>query len=360
MTAVELEQTGWIEFDGMAWAVPLYPKRQVDRAGATFVDATASPTDRGLALATINNWRSSHAFPLNTFQVTLRQRARRVETDPLIAQRIKRRSSIESKLHRYSTMKLSQMQDIGGCRVILTSSVAVDALAERYRAAKRSKHILVRDDDYQRNPKPSGYRGIHLIYRYRSDEKPTYNGLQIEIQMRSRLQHAWATAVETVGTFVGQALKSSQGEDDWLKFFALMGSEIAVREGLPTVPGTPTDRDEIRRELHPCVAGLEVIERLEGYGKALQLMEDRVLPSHHYYLLELDTDSNRLTIRGYDQAELVQASEQYQALEQSLAGIAGRDVVLVKTESLIALRRAYPNYFADTTEFLKIVRDAIT
>jgi hypothetical protein len=67
----------------------------------------------------------------------------------------------------------------------------------------------------------------------------TYNGLRIEMQLRSRLQHAWATAVETVGTFLRQALKSSQGEGAWLKFFALMGSALARREHTPLVPGTP-------------------------------------------------------------------------------------------------------------------------
>ena len=44
---------------------------------------------------------------------------------------------------------------------------------------------------------PSGYRGVHLIYRYNSDRKTEYNTLLIEMQLRSQLQHAWATAVET-------------------------------------------------------------------------------------------------------------------------------------------------------------------
>jgi hypothetical protein len=40
-----------------------------------------------------------------------------------------------------------------------------------------------------------------------------YNDLKIEMQLRSQYQHAWATAVETVGTFIGQALKSSIGPE---------------------------------------------------------------------------------------------------------------------------------------------------
>ena len=90
-------------------------------------------------------------------------------------------------------------------------------------------------DDYISAPKASGYRGVHLMYRYKSDKKKTiYNDLKIEMQIRSRYQHAWATAVETVGIFVGQALKTSMGDDRWLRFFALMGSAIAIREKTTT------------------------------------------------------------------------------------------------------------------------------
>ncbi|WP_457767666.1 RelA/SpoT domain-containing protein [Cyanobium sp. ULC082] len=71
------------------------------------------------------------------------------------------------------------------------------------------KHKLLRVDNYQAEPKPSGYRGIHLIYRYRSNKSETYNGLLLEVQIRSPLQHAWATAVETVGTFLKQSLKGT-------------------------------------------------------------------------------------------------------------------------------------------------------
>lgn len=82
-----------------------------------------------------------------------------------------------------------------------------------------------------------GYRRIHLIYRYHNDKVPHYNGLQLELQLRTRLQHAWATAVETMGTFLGLALKSGQGEDQWRSFFEVAGAGIALLENSPAVPG---------------------------------------------------------------------------------------------------------------------------
>ena len=92
------------------------------------------------------------------------------------------------------------MQDVGGARAVLPTIDEVDELRALYRRS-RARHTLANEKDYIRNPKPSGYRGIHLVYRYQSDRSKVYNGLQIELQLRTRTQHAWATAVETVGTF---------------------------------------------------------------------------------------------------------------------------------------------------------------
>jgi hypothetical protein len=48
----------------------------------------------------INNWRSSQNFPLNTFHIGLRRRAKAIDSGPITARRIKRMTSIEAKLGR--------------------------------------------------------------------------------------------------------------------------------------------------------------------------------------------------------------------------------------------------------------------
>jgi hypothetical protein len=346
--------------DAMVWATPLYSKRKVDAAGRSLLDP-ASAEDRELALAVINNWRQAHGFPLNTFQVTLRTKARQVGSgsEPLIAQRTKRLASIELKLRRFRGMTLSRMQDIGGCRAVLPNIAHVDALNLVYQRSS-FRHTLVKETDYLRFPKASGYRSIHRIYRYYSTNKPTYNGLQIEVQLRSRLQHAWATAVETVGTFIHQALKSSQGEEEWLRFFALMGSALALVEGTATVPETPTTRADIRDELQHYVEKLDVIARLRAYGDALQFTEHiDGLKGAHFFLLQLNAATRSLVISGYPARDLARAQQEYIAIERAIAQDANRDAVLVSVESLAALRRAYPNYFLDTSVFLRAVEKAI-
>jgi hypothetical protein len=318
----------------------------------------ASREDRELALAVINNWRSSHSFPLNTLQVNLRKMAGYIDPDPTAAQRIKRLPSIRHKLERFPGMKLSQMQDIGGCRVVLSSVESVHEIVDYYKSRSRVKHQLLREYAYIEHPKTSGYRGVHLVWRYYSDRKPTYNGLRIEMQIRSRLQHAWATAVETVGTFTQQALKSSWGDPDWLRFFALMSSSLALREGTQTVPDTPDNAVDLTRELRRYAKKLDVINRLTVYGAALHFAEQEMRAERgHVFLLELNVPEKTLSVWSYQNAAL--AAEEYSALERAIEDQEGKDAVLVTVESLDALRRAYPNYFLDTGAFVASVQEAI-
>jgi Region found in RelA / SpoT proteins len=339
----------------MAWTTPAFSKGAVDRAGRMVASGLATPDELATALAILNNWRASHSFPLNTFQVGLRRKARLIDRDALVAQRIKRLSSIEAKLQRFHRMNMSQMQDIGGCRAVVRTVAHVRELEAAHRQSA-VKHKLVRVDDYLEAPQPSGYRGVHLIYRYFSDRSDSYNGLQIEIQLRSQLQHAWATAVETVGTFLKQALKSSQGHAEWLRFFSLMGSAIALRERTSLVPGTPTDRDALFTKIRLAAESLEVERRLEVYGDALRTLEDPSVLDAHYYILALDPAADTITIRGFAKAELEHATKKYLEIERSLDASTGAEAVLVSVDSIAALKRAYPNYFLDTRAFLDVVR----
>jgi hypothetical protein len=204
---------------------------------------------------------------------------------------------------------------------------------------------------------------VHLVYRYFSDKQNTavYNGQKIEMQLRSQFQHAWATAVETVGTFVQQALKSSVGEKEWLRFFALMGTAVAVRERTPPVPNTPLARAELVAELDHYAASLNVENRLRAYGAALQtLNQPSAQHGAHYYLLKLDPTASTLVVTGFRANQLEEASEQYLKAETTARETPGSDAVLVSVNSLAALERAYPNYFADTRIFLELLTQALS
>ena len=350
----------------MARIIPRYTVQQVNAAGKVLVRSEDDAyfldhlDEYVKAMDAINNFRASHAFPLNTFQINLRSVSKRFDDEALVAQRIKRIASITQKLVMRPTMKLSQMQDLGGCRAIVQNISAVRLIVGYYLNRSGIKHALASHDDYIEKPKPSGYRGVHLVYRYYSDKSEVYNGMKIELQIRSRYQHAWATAVETVGMFSGQALKSSLGSQEWQRFFSLMGSVIALREGGPIVPGTPSSRTALVAELASLAADLQVESRLTEFNKAVHAISNGGDVNSYYYLLQLDPASGTLTVTGYSENEKDVASTAYAAAEERGKSKPGTDAVLVSVGSVGSLAKAYPNYFADTRVFLNLLRQSLS
>ena len=154
----------------------------------------------------------------------------------------------------------------------------VQKLVSKYEEADRksvNRAEFIKKFDYIKEPKPDGYRGVHLVYKYRSaaPDKAPWLGLRIELQLRSRLQHAWATAVETVDMFTSQAIKTGGGEQSWRRFFALMGTAIAQQEDCPCVPGTPADTAALIQELRTLAASLAVDLTLSSFGLAVEHIE---------------------------------------------------------------------------------------
>jgi hypothetical protein len=339
------------------WVSPEYSRTRVDKAGRVLVDPDANLFTVTDALEVLNNWRASHNCPLNGIQMLLRMRARRVDPSGLIVQRLKRVPSIVQKLARFPSMKLSQMQDIGGCRAVVDTTEHASLLRDAFLDAGKAKHRLTTHKDYVAQPKSSGYRSIHMVYRYVSATHPEFNGHLIEVQIRSKIQHSWAAAVETVGTILGQALKASEGPERWLRFFALTSSAFAGLEHCPQVPDTPTG-DELNRQIRTETAALRVHDTLTGYRLALRVLRERGTKRAHYYLLVLDFSQRRLQIKPYPQNKLEKASEDYLNIERTFTDNPRAQAVLVRADSIDALQRAYPNYFLDTEAFLETL-DAI-
>jgi hypothetical protein len=259
-------------------------------------------------------------------------------------------------------MQRARMQDIGGCRAIMRNVQQVNELVDEYQeSTSKNPHRgpeFVRRYDYIAQPKEDGYRSIHLVYKFRSSSRRyrVYNGLRIEIQLRTQLQHAWATAVETTSMFTGQALKSNVGDESWKRFFSLAGTALAIREKQPTVPGTPMGNDLVA-ELSELYTTLQVHTVLQGWGQAARTLTGT--RRAHTYLLVLDTNSKNLQVTGFRESELPKASEAYLVAERAARDKPERQTVLVSVDTLAGLRRAYPNFFLDTVAFIEAVQQAI-
>ena len=327
-----------------------YDTSQIKTAGKTLINNNSSKDDLEKAETIINEWRKYHFYPIMTIQGTLRNHVRRMpDTQSIVVQRLKKMQTIKDKLRRFPTMRLQTMQDVGGCRAIFVDSEFVYELYDRLKKSSM-KHTLVNEKDYIKNPKESGYRGIHLIFEYNSKKNDSYNGLKVEIQIRTHLQHLWATAVETVGSFTNYSLKSSIGPELWLHFFKIISSLIALEENCKSIPNMPDNRDELIADLNELDKKHSILNKLLTINATCDYLQKRRMNSRRFYVIVIKEQGQKVDVSDYRKLE--EANVSYIEAEKDERN----NAVLVSAISFDALRKAYPNYFMNISGFLEIIQ----
>jgi ppGpp synthetase/RelA/SpoT-type nucleotidyltranferase len=164
-------------------------------------------------------YRATFQDPLRKVTVGVRQFVERESSEIVVGQRLKRMPQILDKLARFPSMRLSQMEDMGGCRAIMPGGAAeVQGVLRRIR--RNWQIALFRD--YVREPKVTGYRAVHVVVL--RDER------LIEIQLRTLGQHDWAEAVERIAARTGHNLKDGEGPDDLVEYLRLVARAIYEHE----------------------------------------------------------------------------------------------------------------------------------
>lgn len=335
-----------------------YSKRAIRRAGIALAGQLPEDAERWEEYVEVfkiaHSWRRSHAIPMRHIQQEVRRLVGRVKIQGIAAARMKRMASIRRKL-RNSATSLDRMQDIGGCRAIVESMADLRALIDRYRDGA-SKHVLSRYTSYLEGPRQSGYRSDHFVFEFVPPSKVTepFAGRRVELQVRTQLQHSWATAVEAIGLVRREDLKSGEGDADWLRLFKLVSAEHAEAEATPIGEGVPTLRDR-RAEILELESKLQAISTLQNLKKAFRVAQYYQTNSE-YFLIQYDNVAGRVEVRGYnrmyagDSADALQSQERNDSL----------NTVLVEVAKMEDLRAAYPNYFGDVTLFVKNLRGIVS
>lgn len=326
-----------------------FSRNQITKAGKTILTAKTD-AERNNALEKINIWRTNHLHPLNVMKNALLRTTDKNKIEPvLVSQRLKRLTSIEYKLDLNASMGLGGMQDIGGFRAVLKDTKDLFKL-KKILDENNFNHKIKRVVDYVEKPKESGYRSIHYIYIYTSKIEK-YKGLLLELQIRTKLQHNWATAVETAGILTKTSLKSSQGPDEWLDFFKIVSSLFAIKEKLPVLEiHSDKTMEELMIECYKTSKKLNVITILKGLQVSAKKIEiDKYVGE--YYIINISVKEKNVRIRTFKKSEYERATKQYLELEKSIDNTENA-VVLVSSISLKSLKKAYPSYFLDTSEFI--------
>lgn len=329
-----------------------YSRKSIDKAGKMLLD----PFTRKEAMEKVSDWRTTHLPVLREFVEEL--------TDYLIAkdipyafysQRVKRMTSIIDKLRNNKDMGLGGLQDIGGARFVFDNLDSLIKCKEVLESFSPKGFTLVKSTDYIENPKHSGYRSIHYIYKY-SSEIQDYDGLKIELQIRTRLQHSWAMAVETASLISRTSLKANIEDGNiWREFFKLVSAIFAIKERC-IIPL------EFKNYTHTQYC-TKYREYLDGHKLYDQLRALRVTVNSNYIVededgycvLSIDFEHKRVSYRTFPPEEEETATNLFSSLEQSIDSYEA--VLLVSIAKMREIRDAYPSYFLDTREFLSALEE---
>ena len=341
---------------------------QVRKAGEVFRNPNATEQERDNAFNVMNQWRVLHEVPLNTFQATLRARLKHNDLkDAIVAQRLKRASTIIDKLSRESGMSLERMHDIGGLRVILKSVQEVRKVEKIYlEGNKFFKHQLIKEPyDYIKEPKKnSGYRGVHLVYKAKYDKEDweQYSDLRIELQLRTEIQHIWATTIETASIFQKQDFKSSKGDENWLEFFKLVSSAFAIEEGTSVFHEHQNlSEQQIKDKIKQLSTELKVVETLNAYTISTKaITENKLGKATHYCLVILNIGEKSLSVSYYPK-NLLSTAAKLLAEKEKEAENQNKPILplLVSVNDVKKLPKAYPNYYLDTSNFIARLKEII-
>lgn len=329
---------------------PKYSKNRVRTAGERLCELGQVNSDE---LDVVDYWRAAHQHPLDQMSEVLKRFIRKGDGS-FLACRLKRIDSIKGKLAREShTYKLNSMYDIAGCRFVARDLErvyqVVDDLShlDTYRSSK----------DYIAHPKPSGYRCVHLIHCFDSPEYG-YQGLRVETQIRTNLQHMWATAVEVYDVVTQASLKFGAGSRDEEYFFALVSQLFANEEGTSCVPGVPCSPQEVLKELVRLNEQLRVTSKLRAYSESVSVVNEVAQQVHaDYVLLTIDFDVQQIRLETFSPGKEKEAIAAYGRFERTKRK--SEDAVLIKASSMEDIQRAYPNYYSDISSFIDKLQECL-
>lgn len=348
----------------MPFTQPPASKTQVRNAGRAVAEGRATDQDYDL----IDQWRAAHSYVLNTFKVWFR---RRIEHSPIkaeFAQRLKRRNTVLDKLQRQKPdgtpliRDVTTMQDFAGCRLIFENIDDLNTFRGSLLAPRslsnvnhRLKHLDLEKYNYIEHPKKTGYRGVHDVFlhhprphRIGDTTSAPWQGLMVEVQYRTRAQHAWATALEISDIMDRQRTKFGHGDDDRGVFFAMASEIIARRHEGITRAYPDVDTEDLEDRFARLEGELGILQRL---GAMRQFEEFDKLRKHNVLsIFSSDTGGYSLDVEVFRNSEdAVARAGQLEASGESI------NAVYVTGEPK-QLRSAYRNYFNDPVDFVNLLR----
>lgn len=317
-----------------------FSRKSIDKLGKRL---TTEKKDDDLNL--LQEYRKTFERPLQKVFSVISQINKK---DCIFAFRIKRLDSIIRKLQRFENnsenrgnkMVLSNMIDIAGCRCIIENND--EKLQKRITEKFRKKLNICGERNWLKG-KDSGYKALHLYIKQ--------DGKKIEFQIRTKVQHNWATLVEIIDVLFDKKLKEGEKYGE-LNEFECLYSRV----------GSLTETEILRL--------VEIEQKYEIFKKMCEIFKSNYLSvrkqwlngksqrENHYFVITTTNIGGdiRTSIEGYKEFNAAE-NNYFKKFQEDL----GANIVLIYTNicDFEKISMAYSNYFLAMHGFFDSYRNLL-
>ena len=290
-------------------------------------------------------YRKAHLQPLSETTIEIQQLLADYGDSYYIAQRLKRKPQIVRKLNRLS-VRLTQLQDIGGCRIIVQKNSDVDKIYAylQNKAANTAGFSIIRATDYREKGRDdTGYRSLHLILER--------DGYSLELQIRSRIQHYWAESIERTSVIYGHHLKEKEGAPEVIGYFKHLSDVFCeIEAGREPSVAQKLRIDSLRGECEQIISSSEKHKVFDSYVnedviKTLTEKEARNPNGLNNWILIFDWNQGAFVSWDIVDKNPDEAVATYVHYEHMYPSDQGYEVVLIGSSEVATVRQTHSHYF---------------
>ena len=322
-------------------------KTRLDRAGQVLAGRLAADEYERLELEDLfDEYRKAHLTPLSEMTIELQEWLAKYGSTYYIAQRLKRKPQILRKLRRFS-VRLTQLQDIGGCRIIVTKNSDVDRLLLFLKECvdKQGDLSIERVTDYRvLGRDDSGYRALHIIL--------SRSSYKLELQVRSRIQHYWAESIERTSVIYGFYLKELEGDPIVVQYFKSL-SDLFYDIEANRLPSTARKLEiaEVRNAAEQIIKNADTRMVFDSYVNE-GIINTLVEKEKHLggrglknWIIVFDWNQGAFVSWDVVARDPDEAIRKYVEQERAFPPEDGFEVVLVGSSEVATIRETHSHYF---------------
>lgn len=247
-------------------------KTQVDKLGERLKKGALTEAD----LRLLDEYRRSF---VDAYEIVIGKLRNDLGLEPT-GRPAKSTTSIIEKLRRES-IRLTQMQDIAGCRLTVTNPAEQDQVIELLKALFENAEVV----DRRQRPSHS-YRAVHVIV--------DCDGKLVEIQVRTFLQHRWAELSEKLSDRKDSTIKYGGGDKE------SRDSLVSLSESIADVEFAEMEVVKLNKRLELVNNSLPFVHFSLAQRVLKILVKHWIMPEHDRLLNRLCSSKIKLDMLMYN------------------------------------------------------------